>query len=64
MNHKIKLELDPKEADLIQQIRKIKFGSVVVVIRKGLPIRIKEGFRDVILGKNFNKFEEKFENGT
>jgi len=59
MNNKIKLELDPKEADLIQKIREIKFGRVIVIIRRGLPIRIRKAFRDVILGRGFNRLEDK-----
>ena len=53
--NKIKLELDKKEVDLIQKIREIKFGKMVIIIQKGLPIRIKKVFADIILGKDLTK---------
>jgi len=52
------MELDPKEADLIQKIRELKFGKMIIVIQKGLPVRIKKGFGDIILGKDLTKDSE------
>ena len=45
------IDLTPKEADLISEMRRIKFGAVKIIIRKGEPITIKEGFKNIILGR-------------
>lgn len=35
------MELDPREADLIQRIRsKYQYGEIIVECRDGLPVRI------------------------
>jgi len=45
----MKIELSDKELRLIEELRKIKYGELVVFLQDGQPIRIEKAIKSIKL---------------